>query len=133
MVSYMAIISNVYRIERENDIFSMFPPIKNIKESDIIHWLGFLRNIWDLKGSFQDLINFVKLAQSASPIGLMKMCLELLWGYVKSLLFDAVLDGLSKIIPYGYCHIGGLYVINEESNRFYHCKDIFNEEIDSPY
>ena len=131
--SYMAIISNVYRIERENDIFSMFPPIKNIKESDIIHWLGFLRNIWDLKGSFQDLINFVKLAQTASPIGLMKVCLELLWGYVKSLLFDAVLDGLSKIIPYGYCHIGGLYVINEESNRFYHCKDIFNEEIDSPY
>ena len=37
--NYMEIISNVYRIERENDIVSMFPPIKNIKESDTIYCL----------------------------------------------------------------------------------------------
>lgn len=37
------------------------------------------------------------------------------------------------MMTYGYCHIGGLYVLNKESNKFYHCKDFYNEEINSPF
>ena len=42
-------------------------------------------------------------------------------------------DKLLRFYPSGYCHIGGLYTLNEESNKFYHCKDIYNQDIKSPY
>ena len=134
-INYMEIISSVYRIERENDIVSMFPPIKNIKESDTIHLLNFLRHLSDLKSNFQNLITCVNLMEDAIIINgeFLVMCVGMVVDYIKDLLFESLLEALSKIIPYGYCHIGGLYVINKDSNRFYHCKDIFNEDVDSPY
>ena len=48
-------------------------------------------------------------------------------------IFDFILDWLFYFIPHGYCHIGGLYVINWSSNKFYHCKDFYNTETNSPY
>jgi hypothetical protein len=52
---------------------------------------------------------------------------------VFELIKNLITEKLIPLYPSGYCHIGGLYVLNEESNKFYHCKDIYNEDIKSPY
>ena len=40
---------------------------------------------------------------------------------------------ISEKLPYDYCHIGGLYVMNKKSDKFYHCKDFYNEDTSSPF
>ena len=40
-------------------------------------------------------------------------------------------ENLKKIsIPYGYSHIGGLYLL--KNNIFYHCSDFYNEDTGHP-
>jgi len=136
---YMSIISNVYRIERYQDIVAMIPPRKKIEEWESVKMIKFV----------MDIISFViSLIVAAKPFlpekllavaGVQKALYitekidsffksETL-GYIK----DLILDKIIAKYPYGYCHIGGLYVLNEESNKFYHCKDIYNQDIKSPY
>ena len=44
---------------------------------------------------------------------------------------DEILEHLAEEIFsdfIGYCHIGGLYLLNKEENSFIHCRDFGNEE-----
>ena len=50
---------------------------------------------------------------------------------LKNNLKDKILDYLVEQVtePFiGYCHIGGLYILNKEENSFIHCKNFGNEE-----
>lgn len=134
---YMNIISNVYRIVTYGDYGANLPPIN--KQDNIFH-INSLKKTKD----------FIYKLLSIKPLGnLIKKSIkfDLSWNIdfkpvindKISLALDACLiigeriaNEISDFIPYGYCHIGGLYVINEKVNKIYHCKDIYNQEITSP-
>ena len=136
---YMNIISNVYRIERYNDIVAMIPPRKKIEDWESVKKIK----------TFLDIVSFIiNLILAIAPllpakvialVGVQKALaiFEKLNSFFNSEIFELIKQLIyNKIIskyPYGYSHIGGLYVLNEESNKFYHCKDFYNQDIKSPY
>ena len=135
----MNIISNVYRIERYNDIVAMIPPRKKIEDWESVKKIK----------TFLDIVSFIiNLILAIAPflpakviasVGVQKALaiFEKLNSFFNSEIFELIKQLIyNKIIskyPYGYSHIGGLYVLNEESNKFYHCKDFYNQDIKSPY
>ena len=141
-------ISNVYRIERYQDIVSMIPPIKKIEEWNSVKTIkgvmDFISSIKDLIGTIKDLVEFISLLSlnvAAFPLALAKKVFSKLKddieGWLKDKIFDLfneyIIKKLTAMYPSGYCHIGGLYVINEENNKFYHCVNFYNKESKSPY
>ena len=48
---------------------------------------------------------------------------------INDFIADFFLDKIFNFIPHDYCHIGGLYVINEFSDKFFHCKDFYNKDV----
>ena len=126
----------------------MIPPIKKIEEWDSVKTIKHIKDIIfaikDLVEAIQDFAEVIALSQlpiAEFPIAVFKKVGEIFKDNVidnlKDTVFDAIMEKLvQKLIemyPSGYCHIGGLYVLNEDSNKFYHCKDFYNEEIKSPY
>ena len=145
---YMKLISNVYRIERFEDIVSILPPIKKIEEWDsvktinaIIDFISFVKDLIEHIKSIVELFALAAVPYAEFPAlfaekvasnfidDIEGFLVEMKWEMIKKRIFEI----LNNLYPSGYCHIGGLYVINEENNKFYHCKDFYNEEIKSPY
>ena len=149
---YMKYINNVYRIERKEDIMSMWPPSKRFIDSElwgqIYNLLEFVlstmptsrgklefvyEDIFKLGFSIKDpVLAATEILNKASKymknyvIGTLKY-----WLY--QILQTIVARYISEKLPYDYCHIGGLYVMNKKSDKFYHCKDFYNEDTSSPF
>ena len=145
---YMKYISNIYRIERYQDIVSILPPIKKIEDWEsvknikaIIDFISSMKDMIDHIKTISELVVLINAPIAEFPVllkeAVIKNFLEDLEGLIKEIKFKMILkrafDKLNTLYPSGYCHIGGLYVINEENNKFYHCKDFYNQEIKSPY
>ena len=136
---YMSMISNVYRIERYQDLVAMIPPRKKIEDWDSVKRIKFVMQI------FSYIIDFLTLlVPYLPPKGVAVVAIKKILSAVDKindffdnevfeLIKNLITEKLIPLYPSGYCHIGGLYVLNEESNKFYHCKDIYNEDIKSPY
>ena len=136
---YMNIISNVYRIERYQDLVAMIPPRKKIEDWESVKKIKFVMKVISF---IIDVLTVIVPYLPAKGIAVVvaKKILSLadkINTFFDSEIFQIIKHLINeKLIPnypYGYCHIGGLYVLNEESNKFYHCKDIYNEDIKSPY
>ena len=145
--NYMRTVFQVYRIENFEDIVSIFPPIKKFEEHDIVIKIKLIKSISDLVilsisaySHINELNAIMKIPKEKYDYEfarrISKNYLDDNWDQIK----DKILGFLDKYtiqklinkIPFGYCHIGGLYVLNDEKNKFYHCKDVFNENIISP-
>ena len=144
---YMKIISKVFRIVRYDDSATMMPPINKQDDVEVNEMYKTIENIYniftlkDVPGTFTDMLGIIKLGGFDLKNDFVK---DFLKGNLKGdligvlfeiidVFYDKIATQFSNLIPYGYCHIGGLYVLNEDSNKFYHCKDVYNEEITSPY
>mgnify|MGYP002625672995 FL=1 len=155
---YMKLIKNVYRIAREDDIVSMWPPVKRFDESKIyipIKLYYIIKKFYTYRNEiFKDskIINNIlrlvkdspkenkeKISELSEELGfnIIKFYINYLDSYVRTLSkFTNVPGQLSLIsdqLPHDYCHIGGFYVLNQESNKFYHCVDFYNEETTNYY
>ena len=138
--NYMRTVFQVYRIENFEDIVSIFPPIKKFEEHDIVIKIKLIKSIIDLvilsKSAYShinELNAIMKIPKENYDYEfarrISKNYLDDNWDQIK----DKILGFLDKYtiqklinkIPFGYCHIGGLYVLNDEKNKFYHCKDVF--------
>jgi hypothetical protein len=147
---YMKYINNVYRIERKEDIMSMWPPSKRFIDSEL--W-GQIYNLLDSVsttitsiGKLKFIIDLFKIVLSISnPVLLTIELLNAISDYMKDYVIGTLKHWLDQILqtivaryiseklPYDYCHIGGLYVMNKKSDKFYHCKDFYNEDTNSPF
>lgn len=146
--NYMRTVSQVYRIENFEDIVSIFPPIKPFEEHDIVLKTKLILSLIELVKTFIDSYTKKKEVEDILKIPkeeydykfarrIAKNFLDDMWGqisdkileFLKEQTIQKIIDG----IPFGYCHIGGLYVLNEEKNKFFHCKDFFNDNIMSPF
>ena len=113
--------------------------MKNIKA--IIDFISSMKDMIDHIKTISELVVLINAPIAEFPVllkeAVIKNFLEDLEGLIKEIKFKMILkrafDKLNTLYPSGYCHIGGLYVINEENNKFYHCKDFYNQEIKSPY
>ena len=138
--NYMRTVFQVYRIENFEDIVSIFPPIKKFEEHDIVIKIKLIKSIIDLVilsisaySHINELNAIMKIPKENYDYEfarrISKNYLDDNWDQIK----DKILGFLDKYtiqklinkIPFGYCHIGGLYVLNDEKNKFYHCKDVF--------
>ena len=148
---YMKLIPNVYRIQRYNDMRTMYPPVKKQEDILYIKEIKTIKLIIDIYflisgiSTAKSMIEIVKRGFFIAASGLGRLDdRKFLQDNFKSDIASSVLDltenilteitdQLSSLIPYGYCHIGGQYVVNEDINKFYHCKDNYNEDISSRY
>ena len=135
---YMSMISNVYRIERYQDLVAIVPPVKKIEE-----WKS-VKTVKRIMEVISFIIDFLSIVAAILPENLVAVVIaKKVLAVLEKIkdVYDVIVYALKKLIPEqlilnypsGYCHIGGLYVLNEESNKFYHCKDFYNEDIRSPY
>ena len=144
--------NNVYRIERNEDFFSMWPPVKPLNESKIVLQITKIFDIFDIIKNLvkegKNIKSLVDIILATNPatlkIVLLEKILEILLEKIedelenlkdelKKIIIDNILDLFSEVLAHGYCHIGGLYILDNESQKFYHCKDFYNEEISSPF
>ena len=149
---YMKLISNVYRIQRYKDTRTMYPPIK--KQEDVIcikelKKIKFVIDIYFIISGISTVKSLLDIAKrilfiADSGLGGLEDRKFIQSNFLSSVansvveevdeILTQIADQISSLIPFGYCHIGGLYVLNEEINKFYHCKDIYNENaVTSPY
>lgn len=148
---YMKLIPNVYRIQRYNDMRTMYPPVK--KQEDILYikeiknikvlydFYSNISSIFERREFIRDLFfiskRIVRLEDGIFILN--KINSEMKSMIISKLLeipeniFTEIVNQISSLISYGYCHIGGLYVLNEDINKFYHCRDNYNEDISSHY
>ncbi len=136
---YMSMISKVYRIERYKDIVAMIPPRKKIEDWESVKRIKLIMEIISHVIDFLTII-VPTLPPKAAVVTVIKKVLKVvdkIKDFFDNEIFEIIKNFITEklipLYPYGYCHIGGLYTLNEESNKFYHCKDIYNEDIKSPY
>ena len=135
---YMKKISNVYRIERYQDLVAMIPPRKKISEWTVVkriklvmNYLAFLSALAGIQAEVAYEIPAVVLEKDV--IECMDEISEKIFDQIFDKITNKIIEKLKSLYPSGYCHIGGLYVINEESNKFYHCRDFYNNDNKSKY
>ena len=140
---FMKLIHKVFRIERYKDYISMLPLVNKFEDNQVVKLIKLFK---DLKDSFGEVDKYIGIYEflgllgvslaTANPIPVLafvceKFCSDIL-NHLKSYIDNSIYQQ-HTMMTYGYCHIGGLYVLNKESNKFYHCKDFYNEEINSPF
>ena len=147
---YMKYITNVYRIERKEDLMSMWPPSKRFVDSElwkqIYNILDSVSQMNTAFGKLEFVVDLFILGLSITNPYLLaiellnatsKYMREYVIGTLKhwlaQILETIVARYISEKLPYGYCHIGGLYLMNRKSDKFYHCKDFYNEDTSSPF
>ena len=103
---YMRLIPLVFRVAREKDIVTKVPLRKKLNID-----LNIIESIINLV-----LDNYKMISGDI-------LLTEIIRYFIK--------ENLKKIsIPYGYSHIGGLYLL--KNNIFYHCSDFYNEDTGHP-
>ena len=121
------LIPNVYRIANINDKITSIPPINEklyelynkITNNDFMILFGRMKQIFELVRSY---INMPLLI-----IKIFYIFLDDLKNNLKDKILDYLVEQATE--PFiGYCHIGGLYILNKEENSFIHCKNFGNEE-----
>ena len=136
---YMKLISKVFRIERYQDLVAMVPPRKKIEDWESVKKIKLVIKIISyIIDILAEIVTHLPAKATATLV--IKKILDIadkVDMFFKSEIFEKIKnfieDKLLRFYPSGYCHIGGLYTLNEESNKFYHCKDIYNQDIKSPY
>ena len=121
------LIPNVYRIAKTDDKITMIPPINE----KLGEW-------YEKFQSNAFVVLFERLKQSFELVsqfnGMSVLCRKMF----NILIEDLISNQRDEILEYlaeenfsdfiGYCHIGGLYLLNKEENSFIHCRDFGNEE-----
>ena len=117
----------------------MIPPRKKIEDWESVKRIKLILDIISYVIDFLTLI-VPTLPPKAAVVTVIKKVLKVvdkIKDFFDNEIFvmikNLITEKLIPLYPYGYCHIGGLYTLNEESNKFYNCKDIYNEDIKSPY
>jgi len=134
---YMRMIPNVYRIERYQDLVAMIPPRKKIEDWDSVKRIQLVMKIISYIIDFLTILVPYLPPKKMAAVVIKKIlsAVDKIKEFFKNEIFELIKNFITEklipLYPYGYCHIGGLYVLNEESNKFYHCKDIYNEDIKS--
>ena len=108
---YMSINKNVYRIQRDEDIFSMFPPIKKFSEKMIIDQIKKISGIISTLENVKILKIIYDLYSSLSPAKVVikkiteiaiKKIIDEIVETIKVFLEEYIFSEIYKLIPYGY-------------------------------
>ena len=121
-------IPNVYRIATTDDYITMIP---FIKEKTLLEYLGIQKYDFIIKSLKTTFDIYCKSKGVIEPA--VKNLFNTLMDDLKSNLQDEVTEYYYKNIFKkkefeGYCHIGGLYILNKERNTIVHCRDFGNKE-----
>ena len=113
-------LKQIYRIARPNDIATLFP----------FKGIDFFFQFYKI---LKLIIEIVKLVGNIASGNLISVGLSI-FNYIRNIK-DIVeeysfLFHENSIEDYLYSHIGGLYMIDDNDNKVYHCKDFFNEKRD---
>ena len=126
---YMELIPLVFRVARKGDVVTIIPPDKKLKE---LKFFGFFHTLkYQMKAMGKEIKNLSKY-NFIQKIG---KSLQLLLKFILAvlhILFTLIMRLIFQlpIFPYGYCHIGGLYLLTDDT--FYECSDFYNEETGHP-
>ena len=112
----------IYRIARPYDIATLFP----IKETDI-----FFKGYKAAKIIIQ-FSQFVLKIASGNYFGAIKDAINFVAGFNDFKEANRVLLQKRTAADFFYSQTGGLYMINDETKRVYHCDDFYNEERNHP-
>ena len=121
------LVRNVYRIAKTDDFLTMIPPIKE----QLGEWYEKIFNNDFVALFCTFLAAFDLVTDYVSMAGVFKKLFKKLIGDFLTNLRNAVLEYLAKQLFsdfIGYCHIGGLYILNKERNSFFHCVDFGNKD-----
>ena len=143
-------IPNIYRISHIQDYMTMLPLRKRIEElklPDIVEGLKkVISGIFKEKDLFQNFEKYRNILAGLILTGIICIsanivvveCLKLIFidvivpKAIKKLSEEVFSFFLKRIFevafPFGYCHIGGLYMIDENRKTFNHCIDFFNKK-----
>ena len=108
----------IYRIARPYDIATLFP----IKETDI-----FIKGYKAAKLLIQ-FSQFILKIVHGNYFGAIKDAIDFVTGFSDFKEKNRVLLQKRTAEDFFYSHIGGLYMINDETKTVYHCDDFYNEE-----
>ena len=125
---FNSMIPNVYRIATTDDYITMIP---FIKEKTLLEYLGIQKYDFIIKSLKTTFDIYCKSKGVIEPA--VKNLFNTLMDDLKSNLQDEVMEHYYKNIFKkkefeGYCHIGGLYILNKERNTIVHCRDFGNKE-----
>ena len=108
--SFNKYIPLIFRIARINDVVTKIPLREKEKEIKILQ---------NLKKKFYTFL-YERLNYENF----------LIYSNIVKILEKEFISKIDIKIGFGYCHIGGLYVLN--NNKFYQCSDFYNEETGHP-
>ena len=115
-------IKQIYRIARLNDVVSLIP-FTQINSQKVREFMYSVINEIFNKINFDDL-NIVLDATLSTIREFFKSILEILIDIASLNLEEAK---LKYHLNQGYTHIGGLYIIDNNLNKIYRCKDFYND------
>ena len=126
---FMELIPLVFRVARKGDVVTIIPPDKKLKE---LKFFGFFHTLkYQMQAMGKEIKNLSKysfIQKIGKSLGLLLKfilaVLHILFTLIMRLIFQL------PIFPYGYCHIGGLYLLADDI--FYECSDFYNEETRHP-
>ena len=100
-------IKNIYRIARLKDVVTLIPLKEDFLTLEQKNNISLITILMKIIRVFND-DNFISI-------------------------FSSLFDLMDKLIKkyessFHYCHIGGLYMINDKEKKIYQCKDFFNED-----
>ena len=127
--TYMKLIPLVFRVARKGDIVTIIPPSKNLKELKFFSFFHTLKyQMKNIKTEFKNLSQYNFITKLRKTLILILKSILVIIHIIFSLIIKLILQ--LPIFPHGYCHIGGLYFLNND--KFYQCADFYNEETGHP-
>ena len=105
----------------------MVPPIKeklgewyeNFQDNDFVILFERMKQAFEIVSTFTGIYGVITK--------LFKILVEDICSNIRDEILEYLAEELfSDFI--GYCHIGGLYLLNKEGNSFIHCRDFGNED-----
>ena len=114
-------LKQIYRVARPNDIATLFP---SMKADYLFKFLKIAKLALNMFLFLKDIVtgNLLGLASTAINLIVNRNIIASKYAFI---IHDAYI-----IEDYTYTHIGGLYMIDDDTNTVYHCDDFYNEKRD---
>ena len=113
-------LKQIYRVARPNDIATLFP---SMKADYLFKFLKIAKIALDMFLFLKDIVS-CNLVGIASTIYNLIRNRKIIANEYAFIIHDAYIE------DYKYTHIGGLYMIDDDTNTVYHCDDFYNEKRD---
>ena len=130
---YMKLIPLVFRVARKGDIVTIIPPAKQLKDLKFFGIFNIFKQFRENMAKDTNIFfEYFKKGNLGKKIGkffeFIFNCFLNIIQFILSFLIGLIVK--LPIFPYGYCHIGGLYILIDD--KFYQCNDFYNQQTGHP-